>query len=548
MKSAWLLVGFSCLVFVSTVPTETRAGDFTVTLLGTASPQARPNRFGPSTLVEVGGQTLLFDAGRGVPIRMGQLKVPIGKIDILFITHYHSDHVSGIPDVWLSGWLGSVMGRRKSPFHVIGPTGAKNLMTNLEKAYALDISIREADEKLPPQGIAVNVEEFDKDGVVYEKGGVKVIAFEVDHGPAIKPAYGYRIEYKGHMAVISGDTRYNENVIKYGTGVDLLIHEVAIARPELMSNLFAQFITHAQRAIPVIGFLGPAAARGYAPQLDGFRQGLDETGFIEGKTVEIEYRWADSHLDRLPALAGELVSLPVAVLVTGGATAAALAAKESTATIPVVFAVGADPVKSGLVASMNRPGGNVTGVSFLANILVAKQLQLLQELVPTATVIGALINPGNPVAASDTSEMEKAAQSLGQQIHIVHAGTEQEFDAVFDVLAVHKVDALLIVPDALFTNGRERLASLAARHRLPTIYTTSLYADAGGLASYGTDQKDAFRQIGIYTGRILKGEKPSDLPVVQSVKFELAINLKTAKTLGLAISPTLLARADKVIE
>ena len=243
MKSAWLFVGISCFVFMTTAPTETKAdGDFTVTLLGTASPQARPNRFGPSTLVEVGGQTLLFDAGRGVPIRMGQLKVPIGKIDVLFIPHYHSDHVSGIPDVWLSGWLGSVMGRRKSPFHVIGPTGAKNLMTNLEKAYALDISIREVDEKLPPQGIAVNVEEFDKDSVVYEKDGVKVIAFEVDHGAAIKPAYGYRIEYKGHAAVISGDTRFSENVIKYGTGVDLLIHEVAIARPELMSNLFAQFI------------------------------------------------------------------------------------------------------------------------------------------------------------------------------------------------------------------------------------------------------------------------------------------------------------------
>ena len=243
MKSAWLFVGFSCLVFISTAPTETRAeSDFKVTLLGTASPSPRPNRYGPSTLVEVGGQVLLFDAGRGVPIRMGQIKVPIGKIDVLFLTHFHSDHVSGIPDVWLTGWLGPVFGRRKTPFQVIGPTGANNLMANLEKAYALDISIREADEKLPPQGIAVQVDEFDKDGVVYEKDGVKVIAFEVDHGDLIKPAYGYRIEYKGHTAVISGDTRYNQNVIKYGTGADLLIHEVAIARPELMSNLFAQAI------------------------------------------------------------------------------------------------------------------------------------------------------------------------------------------------------------------------------------------------------------------------------------------------------------------
>jgi ribonuclease Z len=160
-------------------------------------------------LVEAGGQVLLFDAGRGVPIRMGQVKIPIGKIDVLFLTHFHSDHVSGIPDVWLSGWLGSPMGRRKTPFHVVGPIGAKNLMTNLEKAYALDISIREADEKLPPQGVAINVEEYAKDGVVFEKDGVKVTAFEVDHGDVIKPAYGYRIDYKGHSAVISGDTRYN---------------------------------------------------------------------------------------------------------------------------------------------------------------------------------------------------------------------------------------------------------------------------------------------------------------------------------------------------
>ena len=216
--------------------------DFKVTLLGTASPSPRPTRFGPSTLVEVGGQVLLFDAGRGVPIRMGQIKVPIGKINVLFLTHFHSDHVSGIPDVWLTGWLGPVFGRRQTPFHVVGPNGAKNLMTNLEKAYGADIAIRTVDEKLPPQGVAIAVEEFDRDGVVYEKDGVKVTAFEVDHGDAIKPAYGYRIDFKDRSAVISGDTRYNANVIKFATGADLLVHEVALARPELMSNLFAQAI------------------------------------------------------------------------------------------------------------------------------------------------------------------------------------------------------------------------------------------------------------------------------------------------------------------
>jgi len=222
---------------------EARAqSDFKVTLLGTASPSPRPNRFGPSTLVEAGDQKLLFDAGRGVPIRMWQIKVPMGKLDALFITHFHSDHVSGIPDLWLTGWLGPEFGRRAAPFRVIGPTGTKALMENIEKAYTLDIKIRLEDEKLPAAGIAVAAEEFERDGVVYEKNGVRVTAFEVDHGAAIKPAYGYRIDYKGRSVVISGDTRYNENVIKYGTGSDLLIHEVGSARKELMVNLFAQRI------------------------------------------------------------------------------------------------------------------------------------------------------------------------------------------------------------------------------------------------------------------------------------------------------------------
>jgi putative tryptophan/tyrosine transport system substrate-binding protein len=303
-----------------------------------------------------------------------------------------------------------------------------------------------------------------------------------------------------------------------------------------------------QTTMPVIGFLGPASAAGYSPQLESFRNGFGEAGFIEGKTVVVEYRWAENNLDRLPVLAQELVRRPVAVLVTGGATAAALAAKAATATIPIVFAIGADPVKFGLVASMNRPGGNVTGVSFLANALVAKQLELLRELVPAATVIGVMVNPNNPVAASDTREVEMAAQSLGRQVHIAHVATEQEFEVAFAALNARGVGALLIVPDPLFTSERERLALLAARHRLPAIFYTNLYAEAGGLMSYGTDVKDAYRQIGVYTGRILKGEKPADLPVVQSVKFELAINLKTANALGLTIPQALLATADEVIE
>lgn len=231
------LAALSCLLAGLLGSTASQAqGDFKVTLLGTASPTPRPDRFGPSTLVEAGDQKLLFDAGRGVPIRLKQLNVPLGKIDVLFLTHYHSDHTSGIPDVWLTGWLSPPYARRTQPFHVIGPVGAKAMMSGLDQAYALDIKIRIEDEKLPPAGVAMNVEEFDKDGVVFEKNGVKVTAFAVEHGAAIKPAVGYRIDYQGHSVVISGDTRYDENVIKHGAGVDVLIHEVGSARPELLAT------------------------------------------------------------------------------------------------------------------------------------------------------------------------------------------------------------------------------------------------------------------------------------------------------------------------
>jgi ribonuclease Z len=216
--------------------------DFRVTLLGTGVPTPRADRFGPSTLIEAGSRKLLIDAGRGTTIRLNQIGVPMGEIDALLLTHYHSDHTSGIPDLWLTGWLQSHFARRTTPFHVIGPTGAGALMSGLEMAYRRDIEIRIADEQLPPEGVAVIVDEFSQDGVVFDQDGVRVLAFEVDHGAAITPAYGYRVEYDGRVAVISGDTRYNENVIRYGKGADLLIHEVAIVRPELMLEPFIQRI------------------------------------------------------------------------------------------------------------------------------------------------------------------------------------------------------------------------------------------------------------------------------------------------------------------
>jgi ribonuclease Z len=214
--------------------------DFSVTLLGTGMPVPHPNRFGPATLVQAGGQKLLFDAGRGATIRLFQLRVPLREVGPLFLTHFHSDHTAGIPDVWLSGWLGGPWARRTTPFGVVGPTGTKDLMANLERAYAADIKIRMADEKYPAEGVRVIAEEFTGGGVVYDKNGVRVTAFEVDHGDLIKPAYGYRVDYDGRSVVISGDTRFDKNVVKYGTGADLLIHEVAAVRPELLKDVLVQ--------------------------------------------------------------------------------------------------------------------------------------------------------------------------------------------------------------------------------------------------------------------------------------------------------------------
>jgi putative tryptophan/tyrosine transport system substrate-binding protein len=303
-----------------------------------------------------------------------------------------------------------------------------------------------------------------------------------------------------------------------------------------------------QAATPTIGFLGPASAADHAPYVEGFRQGLGTAGFAEGRNVAIEYRWANNQLDRLPALAAELVARRVAVITTGSATAAALAAKAATSSIPIVFAIGADPVKFGLVASMNRPGGNVTGVSFLANTLIAKQLQLLQGLVPASRVIGVLINPGNPNAASDSMQVEAAATSLRLTVHLVHTVAERDFDAAFDDLRRAQASAVLVFPDVLFTDVRGRLAELAARNKLPVLYPERTFVEAGGLMSYGSNRTDAYRDAGIYAGRILRGEKPSDMPVLQASKFELVINLKTAKALGIAIPPSVLAIADEVIE
>jgi ABC-type uncharacterized transport system substrate-binding protein len=303
-----------------------------------------------------------------------------------------------------------------------------------------------------------------------------------------------------------------------------------------------------QGAIPVIGFLHSGSRESVSQDVPNFRQGLDETGFVEGRNVAIEYRWADGQYDRLPALAADLVRYPVAVIAACATSAPGLAAKTATSVIPIVFQTGADPVLDGLVTSMNRPGGNITGVTRLSVTLAPKRLELLHELAPRASTIGLLINPTNPRSRLVVQQMEQPARALGVSLHVLEAATEGELDSVFASLGQMGIGALLVAQEPSYFRWRERITALAARHAIPATYGQRDYAVAGGLVSYDASVSDSYRQVGVYVGRILKGVKPADLPVMQPIKFEIIINLKTAKSLGLEIPDKLLARADEVIE
>jgi putative ABC transport system substrate-binding protein len=302
-----------------------------------------------------------------------------------------------------------------------------------------------------------------------------------------------------------------------------------------------------QPSMPVIGFLNPASPDAVADRLQAVRQGLKDTGYIEGTNITIEYRWAEGQFDRLPELAADLVRRRVAVIVaTGGPSP--VAAKAATPTIPIVFTTGGDPVTLGLVASFNQPGGNATGVSILSTMMEGKRLGLLRELAPTATLIAVLLNPGMPTFDAQLKDVQEAARAVGQQIHILHATSEREIDAAFAKTVEVRAGALLLAADPFTFSQRDRVVALAARYAIPVIYEVREYAVAGGLMSYGINLADAYRLVGNYTGRILKGDKPADLPVQQSTKFEFVINLKTAKTLGLAVPNSMQLLADEVIE
>ena len=302
-----------------------------------------------------------------------------------------------------------------------------------------------------------------------------------------------------------------------------------------------------QAAVPVVGFFNGGARDAFAPMVAAFRRGLSEQGYEEGRNVAIEYRWAEGEFDRLPAMAADLVGREAAVIAAFGPQAA-LAAKAATSTIPIVFVTGFDPVQAGLVARLNRPGGNVTGVHVFLIGLEGKRLGLLRELVPKAALMGLLVNPRSPDSEAQSKALQAAARAVGQHIVVVEAGSDDELDAAFAALAQRQVHALVTAADIYFTARRERIVALAARYAIPAIYELREYAVAGGLMSYGTSVRDGYYQNGVYVGRILKGAKAADLPVVQSTKFEFVINLKTAKTLGLEVPPGLSATADEVIE
>jgi putative tryptophan/tyrosine transport system substrate-binding protein len=304
-----------------------------------------------------------------------------------------------------------------------------------------------------------------------------------------------------------------------------------------------------QSMLPLIGFFSTASAETYTIRLDAFRRGLQETGLVEGKNVSIEYRWADGRYDRAVPLAAELVKRQVAVIVAGGGTPTALAAKAVTSTIPIVFAVSVNPVEAGLVGSLNHPGGNLTGVTNLNVEIGPKRLEILRAILPSATNIAVLLNPTNPdLAKAFVRELEPAARATGFRLHKLEAGTDRELDEAFAAFSKLHADALVISPDTFFTTRAERIAAMALRDSIPTIYQYRKFATAGGLISYGSDETEYYRLVGILTGRILKGDKPGDLPVQQSTKVELIINLKTAKTLGITVPLSLSGRADELIE
>jgi ABC-type uncharacterized transport system substrate-binding protein len=303
-----------------------------------------------------------------------------------------------------------------------------------------------------------------------------------------------------------------------------------------------------QPAMPVIGFVSSQSPEAFREQLRGLRQGLKDTGYVEGENVAIEYRWAENQMDRLPALAAELVRRRVAVISTGS-DAAAVGAQAATATIPIVFSFSQDPVRLGLVASLAQPGGNLTGINFLNAELAAKRLEFLRELVPAAARVAVLVNPTNaPTTETTLRDVEAAARAMGLQIQVLNASTSREIAAAFATFGRERPDALFVGGDAFFISRRVQLATLASRHAIPATYPMRDFVEVGGLMSYGSNLTDAYRQVGVYAGRILKGAKPADLPVVQATKFELVINAETARMLGLTVPPTLLATADEVIE